>query len=82
VRQQILISSLVRRCFETIILSMVAQFESTLATQTPIGNHDDGASLAQPDAHINLSVYHNFVTNACLWLLVGMLFRVPQLALR
>ncbi len=34
-----------------------------------------------PMLHTSLSVYHNFVTNACLSLLVGMLFRLPQWAL-
>jgi len=33
----------------------------------------------KPMLHTGLSVYYNFVANACVWLVVGILFRLPRL---
>ncbi|MGH9830385.1 MAG: hypothetical protein ACREDR_44835, partial [Blastocatellia bacterium] len=36
--------------------------------------------LLYPLTYATLDVYHNYVNNAFLWILVGILFRLPELA--
>ena len=66
--------------FETIILSMVTQFE-TLATQTSNEVTMTAHYSLRPAFYSGLSVNHNSLTNARLRLLSVILLRLPRLSL-